>query len=124
MKIFHYLDSIFIKLSVIPGLGFLHEYVEELEIQQQRRRQLTDQYRGYAGALRDAGKSAKGGGHGHGGHEDHESHEKPGKKAGRGRWGRPARGAQAARRPAKKEEEDDLEEDYHEDDDFESYLQH
>ena len=129
MNILHYVDAIFIKLSAIPGLGFLHEYVEELEIQQQRRRILTDQYRGYAGALREAGKAAKDGGHGHGhgGHDEHEGHEKHGKKVKRGgRWGRPApKGAPKGKvaRPSRKEE-DEPEEDYYEDDDFESYLQY
>jgi hypothetical protein len=127
MNILHYVDAIFIKLSAIPGLGFLHEYVEELEIQQQRRRILTEQYRGYAGALREAGDAAKHGGHGHGGHghgghDEHEGQGKHSKKAGRGgRWGRPAPGGKVAR-PSRKEE-DESEEDY-EDDDFESYLQY
>ena len=125
MKIFHYLDAIFIKLSIIPGLGFLHEYVEELEIQQQRRQILAERYGGYASALRDAGKAAKHGGHGHDEHVEHEVHGKSGKKAGRGgRWGRPSRGGPVARPSSKIEEEDDLDEDYGEDDDFESYLQH
>jgi hypothetical protein len=133
MKIIHYLDAIFIKLSIIPGLGFLHEYVEELEIQQQRRRLLTQQYRGYAGALREAGDAAQHGGHGHGGHEDHGKHEEHGghgKPAKRGKKSappaaRPGRGGQVARASQGKEEDpDDLEPDYYEDDDFESYLQH
>ena len=59
MKILHYLDAIFISLSVIPGLGFLHEYVQELEIQQQDATGAADKYRGYAGALRDAGGCGK-----------------------------------------------------------------
>ncbi len=124
MKILHYLDAIFIRLSVIPGLGFLHQYVQELEIQQQRRRVAADKYRGYAGALRGAGEAAKHGGHGHGEHGEHKDHGKPDKKTGRGgRSGRPARGGQVARPSPKKQEDDDLEEDYYEDDDFESYLQ-
>jgi hypothetical protein len=124
MKIFHYLDGIFIKLSIIPGLGFLHQYVQELEVQKQRRRTLTDQYRGYAGALREAGQAAKHGGHGHGEHHEPAEHGKAPKKTKRGgRWGRPAPGGRVARPSPKKEEDVDVEEDYYEDDDFESYLQ-
>jgi hypothetical protein len=130
MKIFHYLDGIFIKLSVIPGLGFLHDYVEELETQQSRRRQITNTYGGYGRALRDAGGAVKHGGH-HG-NEEHatgDEHEGHGKHAKRGRRGgppaRPGRGGQVARRAQEKEpKSDDADEDYYEDDDFESYLQH
>jgi hypothetical protein len=128
MKIFHYLDAIFVRLSVIPGLGFLHDYVEELETQQTRRQQLANTYRGYGRALRDAGKAAKDGGH-HGheeGHDKSDEHEGHGKRAKRGGPpARPGRGGQVARKAREKEaESDDLDEDLYEDDDFESYLQH
>ena len=131
MKILHYFEAIFIKLSIIPGLGFLHDYVEELEIQQQRRRILTQQYRGYAGALREAGDAARHGPHGHG-DDDHGNHEEPEKRGKRAKprktsrpTARPGRGGQVARAQQGKEEDpEDLESDYYEDDDFESYLQH
>lgn len=126
MKILHYLDAIFIKLSVIPGLGFLHGYVEELEIQQQRRQVAADKYRGFASALRDAGGAAVKGGHGHGEHGDHEAPEKPAKRGkGRRKAGRTgSRGHVARPVDGKEGDPDGTDENYYEDDDFESYLQH
>jgi hypothetical protein len=126
MKIFHYLDAIFIKLSAIPGLGFLHDYVEELEIQQQRRRIAVDQFRGYGRSLREAGHAAKHGGHHgheeHGEHSGHDSHNKHNKDAKRG--GIAGHSARSEGAHDADEDPEDLEEDYYEDDDFESYLQH
>ena len=129
MKILHYLDAIFMRLSIIPGLGFLHEYVHELEVQKGKREQMANTYRGYARSLRDAGEAAKHGGH-HGGHDEHGKHDEAkghGKQAKRGRRGappaRPGTGGHAARKAPEKEDSDS-DVDFYEDDDFESYLQH
>jgi hypothetical protein len=129
MKILHYLDAIFIRLSVIPGLGFLHEYVEEIEIQVFRRRLLADRYRGYARSLREAGDAAKHGGHGHddhGGHGEHEGHKKGGKRGGAGSHPAHSSSKGQAARPSHEKEDVESDDDYYEDedDDFESYLQH
>jgi hypothetical protein len=129
----HMLEAVLIRLSMIPGLGFLYDYLHELETQQLRRRQMVDTYKGYGRALRDAGGAAKHGGHGHGhdheGHDEHAEHADHGKHGKRGKSGPPAakpgRGGQVARAQQGKEEDPaDLEEDYYEDDDFESYLQY
>jgi hypothetical protein len=131
MKFLHYLDGIFIRLSTIPGLGFLHDYVHELETQKHRRGQLVDTYKGYGRALRDAGGAVRHGGHGHGHGEagDQADQKSHGKQVNHGKSARPAakpgRGGQVARASqGKVDDPSDLEEDYYEDDDFESYLQH
>jgi hypothetical protein len=130
-SIIHMLEAVLVRLSVIPGLGFLYDYLHELETQQIRRRQMVDTYKGYGTSLREAGKAAKHGPHGHGHSEEgeHEKHKEPGKLGKRGKStppaARPGRGGQVARASGGKEGDPvDLEEDYYEDDDFESYLQH
>ena len=130
LSIVHMLEAVLVRLSMIPGLGFLYDYLHELESQHLRRQQMVDTYKGYGRALREAGQSAKHGGHGHG-HEGHEAHEEHahGKRGKRGKSGpptaKPGRGGQVARAHQGKEEDpSDLEEDYYEDDDFESYLQY
>jgi hypothetical protein len=131
LSIVHMLEAVLVRLSMIPGLGFLYDYLHELETQQLRRRQMVDTYKGYGRALRDAGQQAKQGGHGHG-HGDHGGHEEEGGHGAPGKRGksarpaaRPGRGGQVARSGQGKEDDpDDLEADYYEDDDFESYLQH
>jgi hypothetical protein len=130
-KIIHMLEAVLVRLSAIPGLGFLYDYLHELETQQIRRRQMVDTYKGYGQSLREAGKAAKHGGHGHGHGEEgeHEKHKGHGKPVKRGKSARPAArpgtGGQVARSSEGKEgDPSDLEENYYEDDDFESYLQH
>jgi hypothetical protein len=130
-RIVHMLEAVLVRLSMIPGLGFLYDYLHELESQHLRRRQMVDTYKGYGRALREAGQAAKHGNHGHGheGHDAHEEHPRHGKRGKRGKSGPPAakpgRGGQVARAHQGKEEDpSDLEEDYYEDDDFESYLQY
>ncbi len=134
LSIVHMLEAVLIRLSAIPGLGFLYDYLHELETQQTRRRMMVDTYKGYGRSLREAGKAAKHGGHGHGheghgGHDEHDDHDAHGKHDKRGKSARPAarpgRGGQVARTSQNQEDDpDDLEADYYEDDDFESYLQH
>jgi hypothetical protein len=127
MNILQSLDAIFIRLSVIPGLGFLHDYVHELQTQKHRRRQMVDTYKGYGQALREAGQATRNGGQGEA--SDHAEQKGRGKPGKRGKSARPAakpsRGGQVARtKQGKEDDPSDLEEDYYEDDDFESYLQH
>lgn len=130
LSIVHMLEAVLTRLSMIPGLGFLYDYLHELESQHLRRQQMVDTYKGYGRSLREAGKAAKHGGHGHGhGHEGPEEHADHGKHGQRGKSARPAakpgRGGQVARAHHGNEEDpDDLEKDYYEDDDFESYLQY
>jgi hypothetical protein len=131
LSIVHMLEAVLVRLSMIPGLGFLYDYLHELETQQIRRRQMVDTYKGYGRSLREAGQAVKHGGHGHGHgeHEEHEEHQGRGKPGKHGKSARPAarpgRGGQVARTSQGKEDDpSDLEEDYYEDDDFESYLQH
>lgn len=128
LSIVHMLEAVLIRLSAIPGLGFLYDYLHELETQQLRRRQMVDTYKGYGRSLREAGKAAKHGGQGqgHGEHEEPQGHGKPSKRGKSVRpAARPGRGGQVARTSQGKEDDpSDLEENYYEDDDFESYLQH
>src|SRR5215207_1486518 len=113
MSILHYLDNIFLRLSVIPGLGFLHDYVHELETQKNRREQMFDTYKGYGRSLREAGEAVRPGGHGHGHGEDddHSGQKAHGKPVKRGKSARPTakpgRGGQVARN--KVEDPSDLE---------------
>jgi hypothetical protein len=131
-SIVHMLEAVLTRLSMIPGLGFLYDYLHELESQHLRREQMVDTYKGYGRALREAGQAAKHGGHGHGhgheghGHEEHADQGKQGKHRKNARpAAKPGRGGQVARAHQGKEEDPhDLEEDYYEDDDFESYLQY
>ncbi len=125
MSFFHLIEGVFLKLSIIPGLGFLEEYVHELETSNSRRKQQIEKYRGYGRALRESGSDVRHGGHhGHHDHDEHDEHAKHGKQGKHGdRAGRPGSGGHVHKGHEKEEEPDGLEEDYYEDDDFESYLQ-
>jgi hypothetical protein len=55
MKLVSLVEGIILKLSVIPGLGFLQSYVQELHGRQTQIQQRIGAYRGYVRAARDAG---------------------------------------------------------------------
>jgi len=115
MSLLNAIDAVFIRLSTVPGLGFLHEWVHALQVRKMRREGMIGTYKGYVRSLSDAGSEAKkqmrGPSHGdHGGDSDSGGHGRPDESSDDGRKGR-----QYAN-------DDDFDEDY-EDDDFESYLQ-
>jgi hypothetical protein len=55
MKLFSLVENVFLKLSGVPGLGFLSGYVTEFHSRKTRLRQTADLYRGYVASVRDAG---------------------------------------------------------------------
>jgi hypothetical protein len=125
MSLLHALEGLFLRLSIIPGFGFLYEYVHELETQHGRRRAIVANYRGYVSTLKDAGKDVKNlGHHGHEGHghEGHSGHDEA--ESGLGHGADSSRhGGESSRRGHASADAHDYDEDDFEDD-FESYLQY
>ena len=115
MSLFHLIEGVFVRLSVVPGLGFLHEYVHEMETHHTRRDQTVAKYRGYVQAIRGAGHDIA-----HGGHGEHDEHAEDSSR------GHSRHGASSGQGQQVKEDnfDDDSSNNYYEeDDDFESYLQ-
>ena len=59
MNLFSIVEGVIIKLSVIPGLRFLHGYVTEIQGRRVQAEQSIQGYVGYVRALRDAGADVK-----------------------------------------------------------------
>jgi hypothetical protein len=116
MGLLNALEPVFIRLSTVPGLGFLHEWVHELQMRKMRREAVISTYKGYVSSIKDAGKEAGRAVRGQGGQGDQGGE---GDGAGDDRAGGPS---DDGRRGREYDDDDDLVEDY-EDDDFESYLQ-
>ena len=55
MKLGSVFEGLLLKLSVIPGLGFLASYVSEFRGHTTKIQQRVGAYRGYVRAVRDAG---------------------------------------------------------------------
>jgi hypothetical protein len=55
MKLVSLVEKVIVRLSVIPGLGFLQSYVQELHGRHTAIEQKIGAYRGYVRAARDAG---------------------------------------------------------------------
>jgi hypothetical protein len=116
MSLFNTLNAVFLRLSTVPGLGFLYEWVHELEQRRMRRQAIIGTYKGYVSSIKDAGKEAgkavpgRGGQGNQAGDVDSVGHDRPGGPS------------EDSRRGRDNDFDDDLDQDY-EDDDFESYLQ-
>ena len=55
MKLFSLVENVFLKLSGVPGLGFLSGYVREFHARKTTLHYKADLYRGYVSSVREAG---------------------------------------------------------------------
>jgi len=118
MNLFHVVEKVFLRLSVVPGLGFLHEYVHEMETRKTERQQVVSKYRSYVQAVRGAASVTSEAAHGTG---EHGSAKHGPAKRGPAQDG-PAQDVSAQHAKDLREDcedENDEDEDY---DDFESYM--
>jgi hypothetical protein len=55
MNLFSVVENVMVKLSAIPGLRFLGDYVHDFHSRETKIKQVVSGYQGYVSAARDAG---------------------------------------------------------------------